>query len=85
MATKVNWNVVIKEENEKVVDNFSVRAENNLMALLEAQKVFLSKHKNYECVDCGMWIDRDTTQRDLYVEIPTIVGLIEKYFSIEIK
>ena len=85
MAKKVNWNIIVKEENKKVVDNFSVRAENNLMALLQAQKVFLNKHEDYKWLDCGMWIDKDTTQRDLYVEIPIAVGFIEKYFSIEIK
>jgi hypothetical protein len=81
---KMNWNIVIKEE-DKIVDSFSVNSESNLMALLQAQRVFLNKHKDYELVDCGMWMDKDTTQRDLYVDVPIPVGYVEKYFSIEIK
>lgn len=82
MAKKVNWNIVVKEEN-KIIDNFSVRAESNLMALLQAQKVFLNKHKDYKIIDCGMWVGDDTVQRDLTVEVG--IMKIEKYFSIEIK
>ena len=83
VTKKVNWNIIVKEEN-KVVDSFSVKSENNLMALLQAQRIFLNKHKDYKCVDCGMWMGSDTFQRDLYVEIPIPVGFVEKYFSIEI-
>ena len=83
MSKKLNWNILIKEDN-KTIDSFTVKSENNLTALLKAQEVFLSNHKDYECVDCGMWIDEDTVQRDLYVETNTILGTTERYFSIEI-
>ena len=78
------WNIIVKDGNT-VIDRFTVRSASNLMALLLGQNKFLEKHKNYDIVDCGMWMDKDTCQRDLTVHVQVPVGYIEKYFSIEIE
>ena len=79
---KKDWKIIVKNENENIVDSFVVKAENNLKALLNGQQVFIKKHKDYKVVDCGMWIDKDTCQRDLFVEVGAMK--LERYFSVEI-
>ena len=83
MAKKQNFKIVIKDEVGQVVDKFTVKSENNLMALLQGERVFMSKHQDYKILDCGMWITDETYQRDLTVSIG--IFKIEKYFSIELE
>lgn len=80
---KKTWKVIVKDENGEVFESFSVKADNNLIALLNAEDLFLSNHKEYRWIDCGMWIGDDTCQRDLTVEYG--VMNLERYFSIELQ
>lgn len=83
MTKKQNFKIVVKDENGQVADKFIVNAENNLMALLQGERVFMSKHQDYKMLDCGMWITDETYQRDLTVGVG--IFKIEKYFSIELE
>lgn len=76
----MQFKIIVKDETEQTIDTFTVESNSNLMALLEGQKVFLSRHPEYEMTGSGMWIDNDTYKRDLTVEIDNI----EIDFTIEI-
>lgn len=76
----MQFEIIIKDETEQTIDTFTVESSSNLMALLEGQKVFLSRHPEYEMKGSGMWIGNDTYKRDLTVEFDNI----EIDFTIEI-
>lgn len=82
MTKKQAYEIAIKNEIGQVVDKFTVKSESNLMALLEGERTFMSKHKDYTALDSGMWITDETCQRDLTVGVGVLQ--VEKYFSIEL-
>lgn len=49
------------------VKSFEVTAENNLLALLQGDRIVqdLFKEDGYELIDAGMWVGDDTSERNM--------------------
>lgn len=54
---------------DTVVANIVIPSPNNMTALLNGQRAFEDKFKEYgyEVLDCGMYIGDDVTERDILI------------------
>lgn len=61
----MKFSIVILDSNEVEVDNFVIDCDMFSRALLEAERLFCSKHSNLQHLDSGMFVGSNT--RDLTV------------------
>lgn len=76
----MKFDIVILNFKEVEVDKIAVDSNGHEFALLDAEKVFLSKHPEFEFSDSGMFIG--SNERDLTVENKN--SLEEEYYKLKI-
>lgn len=76
----MKFGIIILNSKGVVVDKIVVNSDNYALALLDAEKVFLSKYPEFEFSDSGMFIG--SNERDLTVENKN--SLEEEYYKLKI-
>ena len=77
----MKFNVIILNSEKVKVDEIIVESDSVPFALLDAQKIFLSNHSEFEFLDAGMWVGSNS--RDLTVLNKNTSD--EEYYELKIK